>query len=143
MISPTILHDIIKACLFTDEELAAAAPGRPEYVEACGVILQVGLHPGRLAERAALIHDALDQLPAKFHLKSSQFPDGGEGASFLEACMDKDGVQWGEHRDMDALLTLGAAVGRVTFPFPRGLWPMLPGGVPYVQIAPRPELPHE
>jgi hypothetical protein len=55
------------------------------------------------------------------------------GATFLNACVDKNGTQWGEHRNIDQLLCLGIAIGKVSFPMPKEMWSMLPGGMPFVQ----------
>jgi hypothetical protein len=69
------------------------------------------------------IVDMLGQLPPQFK----------QGWSFLMACDDKEGEQWGEHKHMEALVCLGIAIGKVSM-LPRELWPMLPGGMPYFTV---------
>jgi hypothetical protein len=70
----------------------------------------------------------LNELPSSFK------KDIGGGWSFLQACETKDGVQWGEHRNMEQLFVLGMALGKVRYCLPRDLWQVLPGGMPYLVI---------
>jgi hypothetical protein len=57
---------------------------------------------------------------------------GDTGGGFLELCQTKDGHQWGEHRDMEALCVLAIAASLGQWCAPRELWSVLPGGMPYV-----------
>lgn len=71
----------------------------------------------------------LDQLPDEFKTT------GGGGWSFLQACMTVDGDQWtGLHMDMEKLVMLGIAAGKVKWSMPKEFWPSLPGGMPYFVI---------
>ena len=79
-------------------------------------------------EQSDRIKGMLMQLDDKFRA------DGGSGASFLEMCINKDGEQWGEHTDMEKLTMLGIAAGYAKFCFGRELWPILPGGMPYIVL---------
>lgn len=80
---------------------------------------------GRESDIAAM----LAQLPTEFQRT------GGGGWSFLNACMDKDGGQWtGMHPTMDKLFMLGIAAGKAQWLMPREMWPMFPGGMPYVIV---------
>lgn len=75
------------------------------------------------------IAEMLAQLPAEFQRS------GGGGWSFLNACMDKGGGQWtGLHSTMDKLFMLGIAAGKAQWLMPREMWPLLPGGMPYVVV---------
>jgi hypothetical protein len=112
-------------CLFRDDE------DMTNYVEAHGVTLLVGFHPGRLASHEQDIRDMLNCLPADFHKDS--------GDSFLNACVTYEGVQWGDHQALDQLLTLGLASKQVHYTLAmRKMWQALPGGVPVFRVgAPR------
>lgn len=90
-----------------------------------GVMYRAGFHLGRLKDHSDDILSMLDELPLPF------MEEHGGGWSFLNACMTKDGVQWGEHRNVDQLITLGNAIGKVRFNLPRDLWGSLPNGMPY------------
>lgn len=119
------VDDVARDCLYRDDELTTV-DGQRQVPEGAvlveGVVSTFGFHPGRLERHADAIRAMLAELPAEF----------GEGYSFLAACNDRHGNQWtGMHSTMDALFCLGIAVGAVTCPFPRDMWPMLPGGVPY------------
>jgi hypothetical protein len=90
-----------------------------------GVMMTVGFHPGRLAEFRADIKELLLQLPSDFH------EDRGGGMSFLNACYTADDEHWGEHRNIDQLLMLGIATDQAKILFPRSMWGILLGGLPY------------
>ena len=74
------------------------------------------------------ISGMLKELPDDFQA------DGGGGMSFLNACMTKDGEHWGEHQTMEQLFCLGIAADKCQWLFSRVIWPMLPGGMPYVVV---------
>lgn len=109
-------------CLFKDEETTE------NHIKGEGVIIQVEFHPDRLSSHETDIISMLSDLPEQF--KES----GGGGWSFLNACMDKEGNQWGEHSNIDQLLALGTAIRKVKFQMPRDMWTMLPGGMPYFSV---------
>lgn len=81
-----------------------------------------------LKKHEADIVSMLDSLPQEF--KESC----GGGWSFLNACIDKDGNQWGEQSTVNQLLMLGLATGKARYTLPREMWSMLPGGVPYFVV---------
>jgi len=113
-------------CLFTDEELKACN-GKPEkFVMAEGVMMKVGFHPERLESHRAEVSSMLSELPPEFMHDN---PSGGW--SFLNACMTKNGEQWGEHPNIDELLLLGFGLNMVKYLLPRPVWKAMPGGVPY------------
>lgn len=109
-------------CLFKEGE-----PAEPRIVGE-GVLHDFGFHPARLASHEPAIIALLKELPDQFHEGS------GDGWSFLQGCVDRDGRQWGEHQNLEQLMALGNAIGRVVFLFPREHWKMLPGGVPYLTV---------
>ena len=116
------VENIILDCLFKTGEDTSLA------VKAEGVLAKFGFHPERLAAHKAEIKELLFQLPEPF-----QRGKGG-GWSFLDACMTKDSVQWGEHRDIDRLLVLGIATGQAKILVPRDLWKRMPGRMPYFEV---------
>lgn len=94
-----------------------------------GVVRNFSLHRGRLAAKRRLIEEMLSELPLEFRRS------GGDGWSFLNACMDRHGGQWtGLRQIMEELFVLGIGIGKVEFKVPRELWPALPGGMPYLVI---------
>ena len=57
------------------------------------------------------------------------------GMPFLQACQTEDGTLWtGEHQMMDKLFSMVIAVGLVKACFPRCMWSILPGGMPYYVV---------
>lgn len=123
---------LVKKCLLTEEELDLSDPDEPKplvpIIQARGVLSHFGFSRHRIEENKEAIKELLDELPDAFH------KDGGGGWSFLQACVDRNGRQWGEHRTIDELLTLGVAAGYVTWCLPRELWGTFPGGVPYLMV---------
>lgn len=127
MIDAGKLNEVLIDCLFKEEEIV---DGKPivEPVKVVGIMREFGFHPGRLESHKEEINGMLDQLPEKFH-------EGvGGGYSFLNACMDKEGNQWGEHSTVELLMCLGTAIGRVAYCLPREIWGALPGGMPYFVV---------
>lgn len=114
--------EIFRDCLSREGE------DESSRVKAEGIMSVAEFHPGRLKSYKTEIASMLEDLPDEF--KGS----GGGGMSFLQACVDKRGVQWGEHIDMERLFQLGIAIGKVKSQFPRKLWASLPGGMPYYII---------
>ncbi len=97
------INSIINDCLFKEEEIANGPP--TDYVVAQGVMMQVGFHPGRLESHREDVHSMLGQLADDF------MHDKGGGMSMLQMPFTKDGTQYGEQRDADALFMLGQALG--------------------------------
>lgn len=118
----------MKHCLFEDSEIVNGKPiVDPVMVQ--GIVRQYGFHPGRLEEKREEVKAMLSQLPHQF--RKAQ----GGGWSFLQACVREDGVQWGEHPQMDDLLCLGIGLKLAGFCLEdRQMWAVMPGGVPYVWI---------
>lgn len=114
----TIFYD----CLFLDGEDTSDA----KFGE--GAMRTIGFHPNRLERHKAEIAELLLQLPESFR------DTKGGGWSFLNACVTCDGVHWGEHINIEQLLTLGIATGQAKMLLPRSMWPALPGGMPYFAV---------
>ena len=123
------VQDTVLACLYRDSEMdgeGKVAAGQPDPILIKGVVTQFGFHPERVAAQESRIREMLGELPSEF----------SEGHSFLVACDDKHGNQWGSHLSMDMLFCLGMAIGAVEYCTPRDLWAMLPGGMPYLKVSP-------
>jgi hypothetical protein len=115
-------------CLFRDKELIDGTPIKPPVI-AEGILTKAGFHPDRLEQHRDEVTSWLRMLPIEFQ------SDGGGGWSFLNACDDRNGVQWtGEHRRMDQLFILGIGLGIARWLLPRNMWSALPGGMPYVIV---------
>ena len=127
MIKSDRVSEIFEDCLFKDSEVVEGKP-IVEPLVGKGVIMDFGFHPARLPTYKIEILDMLKQLPDSF-MRSK-----GGGMSFLNACNTKDGVQWGEHRNMEQLFALGEALKLVSYPMPKSMWNILPGGMPYIII---------
>jgi hypothetical protein len=115
--------EILKWCLFNDQDRTS------QKMEVEGILHKFVLHRGRLAAKRRLIEELLGELPRKFRRSD------GDGASFLEACLDHRGEQWTDlHQVMEALFVLGIAIEKVEFRVGREEWRLLPGGMPHLVI---------
>lgn len=130
LISSIRVDEIFRDCLYSDEEIQSKGEAliKEEAITAQGILSLFGFNPVRLESYRDEVSSILDQLPDKFKTT------GGGGASFLEACCDKEGNLWGQHQDMEQLFSLGIALNLVQYPLPKDLWSVLPGGMPYVTI---------
>lgn len=120
MIDAGRISEIVRACLFGRNE------DQNDMVVAKGITRTFGFHPDRLEMHQAEVADMLRQLPEEFH---------NDGWSFLNACVDREGSQWGEHRNIEELFALGQAMEMVRCPLPKEMWSALPGGMPYYTIV--------
>lgn len=118
------VHALWLECCFKEGE------ARDDAIVIDGIVKLFWFQPSRIAENTRTIAELLAQLPPQFHANT------GGGWSFLNACLDRNGNQWGEHRDMEALFCLGIAAGKARWQFPRDMWGVLPGGMPYVVVLP-------
>jgi len=101
-------------------------------IAVAGVVASYVFDRDRIAANAERIGAMLAELPDQFHANR------GQGWSFLNACEDRHGRQWTDlHLTMEALFALGIACGRARWNLPRDIWPALPGGMPYVTVAPK------
>lgn len=125
------VSDVFMDCLFLPSEVPAdkeAFVKSGGAINAQGIVTDVFFHPKRLESHKQEIRELLNELPDSFHEKT------GGGMSFLNACYDKHGHHWGEHRNMEQLFLLGQALGIVEYCLPKEMWRMLPGGMPYLTI---------
>ena len=121
------IHAVVVDCLYQPEEVSGK--NVPEgAVLADGIMHSFAFHPERLESHREEVRAWLMALPHQFR-KSE-----GGGWSFLNACVDEDGEQWGEHLNMDELFSLGQALGLVKCCLPRAMWSALPGGMPYYVV---------
>lgn len=120
----------INDCLYTDEDVERMGRGAAadKAIVAEGVVSKFGFDPFRVEANRDKIVELLSQLDDNFH------QDGGGGYTFLNACVDRDGNQWAEHMNVDQLICLGLAIGKVKFCLPRDFWDALPGGMPYFVV---------
>lgn len=111
---------IFRDCLFDvgeDESNAVIAPG---------ILVNAGFHPERLERHRQEIVDMLECLPDGFK----------SGWSFLYLCEDRDGVQWTDlHTTCQELVLLGIAIGKARYMFPRHMWHIFPGGMPFIVVG--------
>ena len=129
MIDTRELDEVMSDCLLGKHEVVDNAPKDGiEIVKVEGIMNTFGLHRERLESHREEVAAMLAQLPDTSHAKS------GGGMSFLNACVDRDGVQWGEHRNMEVLFVLGVGLGLAKWCLPRSMWSALPGGMPYVVV---------
>lgn len=132
------IHDIMLDVLYKDDEIPAdlppdTAPEGAVVVE--GIINTYAFHPQRLESHRDAVVAMLEELPEQFHAHSDKHPNGGGGWSFLNACNDRNDVQWTSfHRTMEELFCLGIGLGLAEWVLPRDLWPALPGRMPYVVL---------
>lgn len=95
------------------------------YVKVEGIMCVFGFHPQRLEEKRELVKALLAELPAEFK----------EGYSFLNLCVTKDGNQWtGMQSVCEQLVVMAIGLGLMEYCLPKEMWPLLPGGVPYLII---------
>jgi len=120
------VSDIFKDCLFQHGEDTSNA-----VMVEC-VMINIGFHPDRLLSHKTEIREMLEDLPIEFQ---STKHGGGDGWSFLNACVTKNGNQWGEHNHIDQLLGLGIATKQALILIPREMWKMFPGGLPYFKVT--------
>jgi hypothetical protein len=116
------VETVFRDCLLTED----LKDGEAVKVE--GIMTLAHLHNDRLRRHQDDIAALLAGLPDEFR------EDNG-GASFLNACVTRDGNQWGEHSNVEQLFILGIATGQVRETVPRSMWPVLPGGMPLFAVV--------
>jgi hypothetical protein len=124
-LNPAHVNTVFQACL--------TEPDHQRAVLVQGICHNAAFDRAELADRHGEITAMLEQLPAEFR----PHPEGGGGWTFLNLCNDRDGTQWTAlHLVMERLIMLGIATDQAEWQFPREMWGVLPGGMPYVQIRP-------
>ena len=113
---------VLTDCFFRDGENSEC------HIRVEGIMSTVGSHPGRLESHREDVATMLKCLPDDFQA------DKGGGMSFLNACLDENGRQWGEHVTMEGLFLLGIGLDLAQWQLPREAWSACPGGMPYVVV---------
>ena len=126
MIDAKRIKEIFLDCLLKEQEIDKNGNPLVELIKVEGIVNNFGFHPERVKKHTNEIISFLDELPDDFKLSK------GGGWSFLNACIDKNGYQWGEHNNIEQLFSLGIAIGKANFLMPRSMWSAFPGGMPYV-----------
>lgn len=127
------VNSVFMNCLYQHDEISAmklppwTQPSEGVLVE--GLRYTLAFHPLRLQAYRAEVIEFVQAMDPAFHSGS------GGGSSFLNLCMDKDGEQWGEHRECDQLLCLALACGFASYLMPREFWSAMPGGLPYIVFS--------
>ena len=130
LIDASRVNEIFLACMYGPEELKDGKLTEDKLaVLAEGIVCTIGFHPGRLESHRKEVRGMLEGLPLEFRRTV------GDGWSFLNACNDRNGVQWtGLHQRMEQLFQLGIGLGLAKCLVPREMWSMLPGGMPYYSV---------
>lgn len=90
-----------------------------------GIMKNFGLHPQRLEEQRELVTAMLAELPVEFK----------DAWTFLDICTNKNGELWtGEHSVCEQLIVMAIGLNLMDYCFPREMWAILPGGVPYLIV---------
>lgn len=122
------LNEIFMDCMLNDNECnkekTAAKEGIDMVIVEAITCKGFGFHITRLESHREEVKSMLNMLDPIFK----------KGMSFLHGCMDKDGVHWGEHTNMEQLFTLGIGLGFAKYAMPRKMWVALPGGMPYIYV---------
>lgn len=132
------IDNILTDCLFTPDELAAGGMTPEDAVIVTGIVTTFGFHPGRLQSHREEVRALCAEI-----VPDAFYPDKGGGMTFLNLCVTRDGDQWAEHRNAEALYVLASGLGLAKSLMPRELWGMLPGGVPYIVFDLREGAPHK
>ena len=110
------------SCLFKDGESTDNA------ILVSGISRKIGFHPDRLLTVKDEVKGYLSQLP-------KEFGEEYGGWSFLNGCVNANEELWGEHENAEQLFMMGLALNLVICPFPKEMWWVLPGSVPYYMIV--------
>ena len=129
------VSEILNDCLYTDAELGAEQEVPADSLIGDGIIRKFAFHPSRLEARREDVRSLLNQMSDEFHVGK------GGGMSLLRMCIANDGSHWGEQLDCGNLVALGTALRMASLPFPREMWDILPGNLPYVLIDARAKVP--
>jgi len=129
MIQSCAVAEVFGKCLYSPKELRVSQQVPPDAVVVRGLTASFGFHPQRLVSYKDQVALWLACLPDEFR------SDGGGGWSFLNMVQTKDGTLWGNQRSAQELLVLGLGLGLIKYCLPADMWPVLPGGVPYLVVC--------
>jgi len=125
VITTSKVEEIFRDCLWRDDDDG-------ERLEIEGIVHTMIFEAHRLESHRDEVKHMLSELPNEFRDSAE---GGGGGWTFLNACNDRNGHQWGEHLYMEQLMTMGIGLGLVYYLLPRELWPSLPGSMPYFTVV--------
>lgn len=125
------VEKVFDSCAIQSQEMFDKTP---DAIVAECILHKIAFYPEKIKEHKQEIIDLLNQLPDEFKEADGTDDDKKGGWSFLNACVDKDGNQWGEHYNIEILIALGIAIGKIEFNMPRDMWKFLPGGMPYFKV---------
>lgn len=129
------IHDILVDCLYNKEEIKDPTKVPEGAVLVNGITQNLGFEPTRLQGHKEEI------LKLAREIVTDDFLEDKGGMTFLNLCMDREGNQWGEHRNMEQLLLLCMAIGKAKILLPREMWKALHGGMPYISFDLKEEVP--
>jgi hypothetical protein len=118
--------------LYRDNEVTPGETPK-DAVIVDGVVRSFGFHPDRLEQARPKVIEIIREV-----VEDPFFTDKGGGYTFLNLCQDRSGNQWAEHPTMEVLCCLAIGLKLAKWCAPREMWPMLPGGMPYIQFDPLP-----
>ena len=122
MIDADLIEGMFKDCLLRKEEIQNGQ-AVIETVKVEGIVHTFVFNKQRLESYSHTVTNIINELPHQFQ----------EGWSFLNLCIDKNGVQWtGEYRICEQLACIAMGLKKAEYCLSRESWPMLPGGMPYV-----------
>lgn len=126
------VYTVFADCFYTEAEIGQSLETKglfpKDAILVDGILSKFAFHPGRVASHRSKVASMLFELPDEF------MHDKGMGASFLNACVTKDGEHWGEHKNMEQLFVLGTALKMVRLCLPREMWGALPGSMPFYVV---------
>lgn len=131
IINPEEVNQSFRKCLYTPEEVEGLKEGEiPKgAILVKGVRCKYAFHPQRLEEQRPKVVKWLQALPHTFRKNK------GEGWSFLNACLQENGVRWtGFQERVDQLFCMALGLKLAEYTLPEETWQALPGGVPYYTI---------
>lgn len=130
LINSMRVDEIFRDCLYNTEDVSKSTEEELEKkaVKVDGITSKFGFNPEKIKIYEKEIFEVLLNLPNEFKRSS------GGGWSFLNACVDKENNQWGEHQNIEQLMCLGLAIKKVDLQMPKEMWKMLPGGMPFFSV---------
>lgn len=123
------INEILRDCLYKAEEVKDPTQAPEGAVLVDGITRNLGFEPTRLqGHKEEILNLAREIVTDEFLVGK------GGGMIFQNLCMDREGNQWGEHRNMEELLILCMALGKASILLPRDMWKAIPGGLPYISF---------
>lgn len=119
MLNAKRIDEVFRECLFSKDEDTS------NMVKVEGITMTVGFNPNRLETYREEIESYAKEVPKGFT----------NGMSFVHLCESDNGSMWtGLHQDMELLMLLLMAVGKMEYTHTREFWKILPMGVPALRL---------